>query len=204
MNNNYSINDLISFEDDIAKLFNKGLIKAPVHLYSGNEKEIIKVFKKIKKNDWVLCSWRSHYQCLLKGVPKKKLTNKIIEGKSISLCFPEYKIFSSAIVGGIIPIAVGIALALKLKKNNSSKVYCFAGDMTSETGIFHECYKFSKNFNLPIKFVVEDNELSVCTDTKKSWGLKKLTYKRKNDPMIIYYKYNSKYPHAGAGVRVQF
>ena len=71
MNNNYSINDLISFEDDIAKLFNKGLIKAPVHLYSGNEKEIIKVFKKIKKNDWVLCSWRIHYQCLLKGVPKK-------------------------------------------------------------------------------------------------------------------------------------
>ncbi len=201
---NFSKNDLIKFEDNIANLFNKGLIKAPIHLYSGNEKDIIKVFKKINKNDWVLCSWRSHYQCLLKGVPEKKLTKKIIEGKSISLCFPEYKIFSSAIVGGVIPIAVGIALSLKLNNKSKNKVYCFVGDMTSETGIFHECYKFSKNFKLPIKFVIEDNGLSVCTNTRKTWGLKNLTYENKSDPMIIYYKYKSKYPHAGAGMRVQF
>ena len=76
--------------------------------------------------------------------------------------------------------------------------------MTSETGIFHECYKFSKNFKLPIKFVIEDNGLSVCTNTRKTWGLKNLTYENKSDPMIIYYKYKSKYPHAGAGMRVQF
>ena len=65
--------DLINFEDNIAKLFNEAKIKAPIHLYSGNEKFLINFFRKIKKNDWVLCSWRSHYQCLLKGVPPKKL-----------------------------------------------------------------------------------------------------------------------------------
>ena len=110
------INNLISFENEIAKLFNEAKIKAPVHLYSNNEKEMIKIFNKIKKNDWVFCSWRSHYQCLLKGVKKKILKKEILKGKSISLCFPSKKIFSSAIVGGHIPIAIGAAWSIKLKK----------------------------------------------------------------------------------------
>jgi len=114
--------DLINFENDIANTFNEGKIRAPVHLYSNNEKFLINFFKKIKKNDWVFCSWRSHYQCLLKGVPPKKLKQEILDGKSISLCFPEYKIYSSAIVGGVLPISVGLALSLKRKK--SSKIDC--------------------------------------------------------------------------------
>ena len=61
---------LIKFEEEIANLFNSGKIRAPVHLYHGNEDQIINVFKKIKTPDWVFCSWRSHYQCLLKGVPE--------------------------------------------------------------------------------------------------------------------------------------
>ena len=77
---------LIKFEDEIAELFNSGKIKAPVHLYHGNEDQIIKVFEKIKQNDWVFCTWRSHYQCLLKGVPEKEIKQEIISGKSISLC----------------------------------------------------------------------------------------------------------------------
>ena len=64
------VKDLINFENDIADTFNQGKIKAPIHLYSDNEKFLIKFFKKVKKDDWVFCSWRSHYQCLLKGVPK--------------------------------------------------------------------------------------------------------------------------------------
>ena len=194
---------LINFEDNIAKLFNEAKIKAPIHLYSGNEKFLINFFKKIKKNDWVLCSWRSHYQCLLKGVPPKKITNEIINGKSISLCFLDYKIYSSAIVGGSLPIAVGLALSLKRKKSKN-KIYCFIGDMTSETGIAHECIKYSRNKNLPIHFIVEDNRKSVCTDTRKAWSKNKLTYENVSDKFVTYYKYKLKYPHAGAGKRVQF
>jgi TPP-dependent pyruvate/acetoin dehydrogenase alpha subunit len=195
--------DLINFEDSIAKLFNEAKIKAPIHLYSGNEKFLINFFKKIKKNDWVLCSWRSHYQCLLKGVPPKKIKNEIIDGKSISLCFLDYKIYSSAIVGGSLPIAVGLALSLKRKKSKN-KIYCFIGDMTSETGIAHECIKYSRNKNLPIHFIVEDNRKSVCTDTRKTWSKNKLTYENVSDKFVTYYKYKLKYPHAGAGQRVQF
>ena len=194
---------LINFEDNIAKLFNEAKIKAPIHLYSGNEKFLINFFKKIKKNDWVLCSWRSHYQCLLKGVPPKKITNEIINGKSISLCFLDYKVYSSAIVGGSLPIAVGLAMSLKRKKSKN-KIYCFIGDMTSETGIAHECIKYSRNKKLPIHFIVEDNRKSVCTDTRKVWSKKKLTYENVSDKFVTYYKYKLKYPHAGAGQRVQF
>ena len=196
--------DLISFETEIATLFNAGKIKAPVHLYKGNEDNIIDVFKNIKKNDWVFCSWRSHYQCLLKGVPYQELKDEIIAGRSISLCFPKYKIFSSAMVGGVLPIAVGTAMSIKLKKVKSSKVFCFMGEMTSETGIAHECIKYSRNFKLPIHFVVEDNEKSVCTDTREAWNQKKLSFEKRNDDYVTYYKYKTSYPHAGAGKRVQF
>lgn len=195
--------DLINFENDIANVFNSGKIRAPIHLYSNNEDFLIKFFKKIKKNDWVFCSWRSHYQCLLKGVPAKILKKEILDGKSISLCFPEYKIYSSAIVGGSIPIAVGLALSLKRKKQKD-KVYCFMGDMTSETGIAHECIKYSRNYKLPIHFIIEDNSKSVCTDTRKTWSTKKLSYQNRSDKYVTYYKYKLKYPHAGVGKRVQF
>ena len=184
-------------------LLNAGKIRAPVHLYHGNEKKIIEIFKKIKKNDWVFCSWRSHYQCLLKGVPKKVVKDEILAGRSISLCFPDYNIYSSAMVGGSLPIAVGTALSLK-NKNSKNKVYCFMGEMTSETGIAHECVKYSRNFKLPIHFIVEDNEKSVCTDTRKAWNQKKLSYEGARDKYVSYYHYKLKYPHAGAGKRVQF
>jgi len=195
--------DLISFEEDIANEFNNKKIQAPVHLYYGNEDQIIDVFKKIRPQDWVLCTWRSHYQCLLKGVPPEEVKSEIMSGRSITLCFPEYKIFSSAIVTGVIPIGVGLAMAAK-RLNKDQKVYVFVGEMTSETGSMHECVKYSINHELPIHFVVEDNGKSVCTDTRETWKMNTLTYENASSDYITYYKYETKYPHAGAGQRVQF
>ena len=199
----WSASELISFEDSIAELYNQGKIRSPVHLYSGNEDFLINIFKKINKQDWIFCSWRSHYQCLLKGVEPEALQSAIIEGRSIALCFPEERIFSSAIVGGQIPIALGVALEIK-RSGKLDQVYCFMGDMTSETGIAQSAFKYSLNFDLPITFIIEDNNLSVCTDTRKVWGSNKLQYEIINNPKVVYYKYSNKYPHAGAGTRVQF
>lgn len=195
--------ELIAFEEEIAATFNSGKIRAPVHLYYGNEEQIIEVFKKIRPQDWVFCSWRSHYQCLLKGVPPEQVRDEILAGRSISLCFPEQRIYSSAIVGGVLPIAVGAAMAIQ-RSGEDAKVYCFMGEMTSETGIAHESIKYSRNHALPIHFVVEDNEKSVCTDTREAWNQPRLSYEGVNDDYITYYRYQTKYPHAGAGVRVQF
>ena len=199
----WSASELISFEDSIAELYNQGKIRSPVHLYNGNEDFLINIFKKINKQDWIFCSWRSHYQCLLKGVEPEALQSAIIEGRSIALCFPEERIFSSAIVGGQIPIALGVALEIK-RSGKLDQVYCFMGDMTSETGIAQSAFKYSLNFDLPITFIIEDNNLSVCTDTRKVWGSNKLQYEITSNSKVIYYKYSNKYPHAGAGTRVQF
>lgn len=195
--------DLIAFEDEIAALFNAGKIRAPVHLYSGNEDSIIEIFRRIRPQDWVFCSWRSHYQCLLKGVPKERVRDEILAGRSISLCFPEARVFSSAIVGGVPPIATGTAMAIK-RRGEDARVYCFMGDMTAETGIVHEAIKYSRNHALPIHFIVEDNGKSVCTDTREVWAQPRLSFEGVADDYVSYYRYETKYPHAGAGVRVQF
>lgn len=195
--------ELIAFEDEIAALFNSGKIRAPVHLYSGNEDQIIDVFRRIRSQDWVFCSWRSHYQCPLKGVPKALVRDEILAGRSISLCFPDYRIYSSAIVGGVLPIAVGVAMSIQ-RRGENSKVYCFLGEMTAETGIAHESLKYSRNHRLPIHFVVEDNGKSVCTDTREVWNQPRLSFEGAGDDYVSYYRYQTKYPHAGAGVRVQF
>ena len=203
MNVDLTVEELKNFELMVAKEFNAGKILAPVHLYSGNEEEIIRVFQDIYHDDWVMCSWRSHYQCLLKGVPEEEVFAEILAGRSISLCFPEYRIFSSAIVGGVLPIATGVAMSIK-RNEGSNKVHCFLGDMTAETGIAHECIKYSQNHDLPIRFIVEDNGESVCTETCHVWGMESSSFSQMSSPKVEYYRYKNSYPHAGAGTRVQF
>ena len=189
---------LIDFEFKIKKIYEAGKIRAPIHLSNGNENQLIKIFKKIKKDDWVISNWRSHYHALLHGVPEKIILKEIIRGKSMSLNFNKYKFVASSIVAGGIPIGLGIALAIK-KRKQKNKVFVFIGDMTFETGIFHECYKYAKNFNLPIKFVVEDNGLSTNTPTKIA--LRSVSKKPKD---IIYYKYKRGFPHHGTGSWILF
>ena len=192
-------NELIDFEIDIKKIYESGKIKAPIHLSGNNEDQLIKIFKNVKKNDWVFSTWRNHYHALLKGIPKDWLKKEIIKGRSMGINNLKYKFYSSAIVGGIIPIALGVAKSLKLQKKSKSKVWVFIGDMTFETGIFHECYKYSKNHGLPLKFVVEDNGLSTNTPTKSTW-----VRKSKIPKDVINYKYKRKYPHHGTGGWVLF
>jgi pyruvate dehydrogenase E1 component alpha subunit len=195
--------ELRDFESEIANLFNEGKIKAPVHLSSGNEDALINIFKDISRSDWVLGSWRSHYHCLLKGVSSQQITNEILAGRSISLNFPEHKIFTSAIVAGQVPIAIGIALAQKIS-NSGDHVWCFIGDMTSETGIVQTSIRYAEKHDLPITFIVEDNQLSVLTNTRKVWATNTLRYQEIKSTKVISYQYKNIYPHAGAGKRIQF
>jgi TPP-dependent pyruvate/acetoin dehydrogenase alpha subunit len=202
--------DLIDFETDIGETFNRGEIRAPIHLYAGNEDQIIRVFEKIDvKKDWICCTWRNHYQALLKSIPPEVIKERIMAGKSMVMNLPEYKFVCSSIVGGIPSIATGLALAAKLR-GTDEHVWCWTGDMSAETGAWAEAYKYARTQDLPITFVVEDNELSVLTPTHEMWGANKWYLPAQNrvwyeSKHLIYYKYkNHKYPHAGAGVRVQF
>jgi len=183
--------ELIDFEREVANLFEQGHIKAPVHLHGGNEDELIKIFQLIKPNDWVFSTHRSHFHAVLHGVPPEQVKAEILKGNSICLQFPEYRFYTSAIVGGILPIALGVAMS-------GRKVWCFVGDMAAETGIFHECQKYAKWHDLPITFVVEDNGYSVNTPTQKAWG------SRGWCPKIIRYEYKRSWPHQGSGKWVTF
>ena len=189
---------LIDFETEVKERYEAGEIKAPVHLSSNNEEELIKIFKDVKQDDWVFSSWRNHYHALLHGIPRDTLMDLIVRGKSMSVYSDKPKFYSSSIVGGTIPIALGVAQSLKIK-GEKNKVWCFVGDMTFESGIFHECYKYARNFELPLQFVVEDNNLSPNTPVEENWGGK---HKVPSD--IVYYKYKSDYPHHGTGNWVLF
>ena len=173
--------DLIAFEAEIAQLFEAGQIHSPVHLSGGNEEDLIAIFQNVQPGDWVFSNHRSHYHALLKGIPPEWLKAEILAGHSITLNSREHKFFSSAIVGGILPIAVGVAMT-------GETAWCFVGDMAAETGIFHECVKFATGHNLPVHFVVEDNGFSVDTPTANVWR----------------YSYQRKFPHQGMGKYVIF
>ena len=190
--------DLIDFEDQIVSLWENGKIKAPVHLSNGNEEPLIEVFSRIDYSDYVFSTWRSHYHALLHGLPTDWIKSEILKGKSISLCNLDHNFYSSAIVTGILPIALGTAIGLK-RQGSKQKVWCLIGDMTFETGIFYEVHKYARNFDLPLYFVVEDNKVSTQTPTKATWN------KIKDIPDdVVHYEYKSKYPHYGTGKWVVF
>lgn len=202
--------ELIDFETEIGERFNNKEIRAPIHLYRGNEDQIMRVFECVNtKNDWVCATWRNHYQGLLKGIPPNVLRERIIAGKSMVMNLPDYKFICSSIVGGIPSIATGLALAAKLR-DTDEHVWCWAGDMSAATGAWSESYRYALAQNLPITFIVEDNDLSVETPTASVWGNKKWYLPEEPGDWyvgdhLIYYKYkNTQYPHAGAGRRVQF
>lgn len=190
--------ELINFENKVKDAYENGKVKGPIHLSKNNENELINIFQYIHPDDWVFSAWRNHYHALLHGISEEKLYNSIIEGKSMGTNNINPNFYSSSIVGGIIPIALGVAMGLK-RNNSSRRVWCFIGDMTMETGVFHEAYKYSQNFNLPLQFIVEDNNLSVHTPTDIAWG------KRMEVPEnVIYYSYKMEYPHHGTGKWVNF
>jgi pyruvate dehydrogenase E1 component alpha subunit len=190
--------DLIKFERLMANHWEEGKVRGPIHLSGGNEEELIEIFKRIKKSDWVFSTWRSHYHALLKGVCPVWLEEEILEGRSITILNKNEKFYASAIVGSIIPISVGVAMTNKINGINDL-VWCFIGDMAFETGTFMENYKYAKNFDLPIRFVVEDNGVSTNTPTVETWKIKS---EPPND--VIWYDYKKQWPHYGTGKWVIF
>lgn len=192
--------DLIAFEADIAAAFNRAEIRSPVHLRSGGEEWLIDYFARnfsATCGDWVCGAWRMHYHALLAGVPPQEVRAAIMAGRSITLCFPEHRVVSSAIVGGILPIALGLALGIK-RRGEKSQVHCFLGDMTAMTGAYAECSRYARGHNLPISWVIEDNGLSVMTNTLDAWG--RSPFLGRKERCV----YHNDFPHAGAGVRVDF
>lgn len=184
--------ELIQFEEEVAKAFEAKLIHGPIHLCSPEQAEpLIQIFQEIHPQDWVLSTWRSHWHALLKGVPRERVMEEILAGRSMMLHFPDYKFLTSAIVGGILPIACGLAAARE-------RVWCFVGDMAASIGAFHDATEYAGRHKLPITFIVEDNGLATNTPTQKAWGL------NSGPADVTEYTYTRTYPHVGSGPYVAF
>jgi len=206
----YTREDLIQFEDDIVQMYREGKIKAPLHLSGGNEFEIIEIFKEVHQDDFIFTTYRSHYHALLKGMPRQRLIDWIVDCKSIHVMDSENKIFSSAIVAATISIALGYALSVRMR-NSNEHVWCFIGDMTASTGTFKDCLQYAMNFNLPITFVIENNGLSTDTKTHAAWGTTEASIENTYNSLAIsypkfvkHYKYIRTRPHYGIGEFVIF
>jgi TPP-dependent pyruvate/acetoin dehydrogenase alpha subunit len=188
--------ELIAFEDEVAGLFNAGKIRSPIHLSKNNEDRLIEIFKKVKTSDYVFSNHRSHYHYLLKTGNKEWLMNEILANRSIHINDSKNRFFSSAIVAGCCPIALGVALSIK-RRGGSEQVWCFIGDMAFYTGIAHESIRYAAGFDLPITFICEDNGLSVNTPTHEVWG-------SSSPDKVITYKYERQVPHSGTGKWLKF
>jgi len=186
--------ELIAFENDVRELFLDKRIRFPCHLSGGNEDALLGLFEEVKPEDWVFSTHRNHYHALLHGFGPDKLKEWLCTYGSMHVYGDGF--FTSGIVGGILPIALGVALGIK-RNRGKNHVWCFIGDMAGYTGMFSECLTYAEGHKLPITFVVEDNSFSVNTPTKEAWGTGHGFDKR-------YYKYRRKYPHQGSGDWVVF
>ena len=185
--------NLIDFEQRIINHYNNNKLPFLFHLSGGNEIELLKIFEHVEEGDYVLATHRNHYHALLHGLPQDEVEQRILDGRSMFMYDRERNFFSSAIVGGIPGIAVGIAWVLK-QKNSDQFVWCFVGDGAEDTGNFAEAVRYVDGWNLPCKFIIEDNDKSIIANKKTRWGTSDL----QEWPNTCVYRYNYElpFPHA--------
>lgn len=223
MTDKEKIQYLIDFEKEIEEIYKTGIIRGPIHLRGGNEEQLVNIFKTINQKDIVLATWANHLEALLHGVPREKVKQRILDGQSMAMNFPEYHFYTSAIVSGISPIGVGIAYAIKRQKDNHEYldlqsdqnhkyVNIFLGDMAFQNGLTLENIRYSINHDLPIRWIIGDNNLSVSTITDETWrgNIRELVKFFKSQisfckyTQLYYYSYKNIYPHSGCGSFISF
>lgn len=189
---------LIAFEDRIRSLWEAGELPSLLHLCGGNEAQLIALFQKVNPEDWVFTNHRAHYHALLKGMPPHELEAEIRADRSMFLFSAEHRIYASAILAGTCGIAVGVARALK--EQGKGHVWCFLGDGAVENGHFYESLLYATGHDLPITFVVEDNNRQVDTDipTRRGASARRFIL---DSPNMCHYSYTPMYPHAGSGCK---
>lgn len=165
------------FEEKVAELYSLGLIQGLAHSYIGQEAVGVGVCTALHKEDYILSVHRGHGHSIAKDVPPRYLMAELL-GKETGVCkgiggsmhatyLENGVLFSTAIVGGNIPIATGVGLAIKLGREHRV-VACFFGDGATNTGAFHEGINLASIWKLPVIFVCENNIYAVSTHLAKS------------------------------------
>lgn len=147
-------------------------MKTPIHLYIGQEAIAVGICSVIEKNDYITSNHRSHGHYLAKGGDLKALiaelhcrTDGCSKGYGGSMHLVDTSVGhmgSSSIVGGGIPIGTGLALSIKMKESRQVSVVFF-GDGAADEGVVYESFNFAMLKKLPVIYVLENNQWSVCS-----------------------------------------
>lgn len=154
------------FEEKSAELYTKLKIRGFLHLYIGQEAVAVGVMSALHKDDTVVATYREHGHALARGVPANAVMAEMYgkqegtsrgRGGSMHLFDAAHNFYGgSAIVGGGLPVAVGLALADKLKHRPNLSC-CFFGEGAMAEGEFHESMNLAALWKLPVLFVCENN-----------------------------------------------
>lgn len=157
-------------EEAIASRYPEQKMRCPVHLSIGQEAVAVGVCKTLLQTDQVISGHRAHAHYLAKGGDLKKMIAEIY-GKATGCCkgrggsmhlvdLEKGMMGSTPIVGGSIPVGVGLAFATALKKENRVTAIFF-GEGSTEEGVWAESLNFAALKKLPVLFVCENNFYSV-------------------------------------------
>lgn len=159
-------------EEEIAKRYPEGKMRCPVHLSIGQEAAAVGVASCLTKEDLMVSTHRGHAHYLAKGGNLNAFVAELYgkstgcsRGQGGSMHLVDWSCGfagSTSIVGGTVPVGVGLAFAKKIRREAGSVVVC-VGDAAIEEGVFHESANFASLHNLPVLFVLENNFYSCFT-----------------------------------------
>lgn len=160
------------FEQKCAELYTQQKIRGFLHLYDGEEAVAMGVIPVLTKADRIVATYREHGHALARGVPMNSILAEMYghkegcaggRGGSMHLFSSDANFYGgNAIVGGGLPLAVGLALSDKMQ-NNDSVSACFFGEGAVAEGEFHESMNLAALWHLPVLFVCENNGYAMGT-----------------------------------------
>lgn len=160
------------FEETVLELFSKGKLNGTTHAYIGQEANAVAISSSITNDDIIFSNHRCHGHFLAHTNNPKGLMSEMMglesgvcggRGGSQHLQFGNF--YSNGVQGGIVPNAVGIALAEK-KKESGNITVVFLGDGTLGQGIVYESLNIASLWRIPILFIVENNYYAQSTPSK--------------------------------------
>jgi pyruvate dehydrogenase E1 component alpha subunit len=165
------------FEERCVELYSASLIRGFLHLYIGEEAVAVGVMQSLGPDDAVVATYREHGHALVRGVPAGAVMAEMFgraegcsrgRGGSMHLFDVSRRFYGgNAIVGGGLPIAVGLALADKLS-GRQRVTACFFGEGAVAEGEFHECMNLAALWRLPVLFCCENNLYAMGTALERS------------------------------------
>jgi len=181
------------FEERCAQLYTEEKIRGFLHLYIGEEAIAVGVMQALEKEDTVFATYREHGHALAKGLDMNEVMAEMYgklsgsskgRGGSMHIFDYEKKFYGgNAIVGGALPMAVGVAMADKLM-NRSHVTVCFFGEGAVAEGEFHESLNLAKLWDLPVLFVCENNGYAMGTALKYSESQQNIAAKAESYGLI--------------------